>query len=61
MYAVGRAHTFTHTHTLSKVITKTFDQFDPQPAAWRHAHVIKQVLEREQIVCTLKVKVMSAV
>lgn len=44
-----------YTHTHSKMITKTFDQFDPQPAVWRHAHAIKEVLEREQIVCTLKV------
>ena len=41
-------------------LAETFDQFDPQPAARCHAHAIKEVLEREQIVCALEVKVMRA-
>lgn len=47
-------------HAYIRTLTETFDQFDPQPAAWCHAHAIKEVLEREQIVCALKVKVMRA-
>ena len=53
-----RSHLCSCTHSI--VITKTFDRFDPQPAAWWHACAIKELLEREQIACALKVKVMRA-
>lgn len=47
-------------HTHSKVKTKTFDPCGPQSAAWQHVHASKEVLEREQIAFTRKVKVMRA-
>lgn len=60
MCMLSDMHMHTHIHTHAQMIIKTFDQFDRQPAAWWHAHVIKEVLERQQIVCTLKMKVMRA-
>lgn len=58
------AHTQTRSrlgfNTRSKVITKTFDQFDPPACCLVTCTGKKEALEREQIACTLKVKVMRS-